>query len=160
MGKISEMFENLLPVLVEAGRSAVRNNVRYGDKSALDMFLKGFNEMMEDEFDGRNYIFCLNDKDDLKYLVDKEIFSASQIADLFPKCTASGLFRFSLDGTGCPTGAVEIITLPKLKEILCNNMDMLIRCVLMYVARSTTYGEIYELLVVDNLVESDFSTLW
>lgn len=158
--EISKAFEILLPVLVNAAKRAVINNERYGDESALGIFMKAYNAMQEDEFDGNWYIFNLNDKDDLKFLVDHEMVNAGEIADLYHKCNASGLFWYTLDCNGCPTGEVEAITLDKLKEILCNNMEMLMRCILMYGNHGGSYKKVYSMLITDNLVESDFSVLW
>jgi len=155
MSKVSEVFEMVLSVLVKKANSKVKINARYGDESALSIFYAAYNQMQEEEFNGDNYIFNLNDKDDLKYLVDHEILNACQIADIYPKCTASGLFRIT------ESGDIEIISLKELKEILCGNMETLLRCVLMYVGEGNdVYNKVYNMLIADDLVcDKDFSCL-
>ena len=156
MSKVSEVFEMvLLPVLVKKAINNVKINTHYGDESALSIFYAAYNKMQDEEFNGDNYIFNLNDKNDLKYLVDNEILNACQIAGIYPKCTASGLFRI-----GEHDGDIEIITLDSLKDILCANMETLLRCVLMYVGEGIdTYNKVYNMLIADDLVQSDFSCL-
>jgi hypothetical protein len=155
MSKVSEVFEMVLPVLVKKANSNVLFNTRYGDESALSIFYAAYNQMQEEEFNGDNYIFNLNDKNDLKYLVDKEILNACQIADIYPKCTASGLFRIT------ESGDIEIISLGKLMDILCANMETLLRCVLMYVGEGNdVYNKVYNMLIADDLIhDRDFSCL-
>jgi len=155
MSKVSEVFEMVLSVLVKKANSKVKINARYGDESALSIFYAAYNQMQEEEFNGDNYIFNLNDKDDLKYLVDHEILNACQIADIYPKCTASGLFRIT------ESGDIEIINLGKLMDILCANMETLLRCVLMYVGEGNdVYNKVYNMLIADDLVsDKDFSCL-
>jgi hypothetical protein len=155
MSKVSEVFEMVLSVLVKKANSKVKINARYGDESALSIFYAAYNQMQEEEFNGDNYIFNLNDKDDLKYLVDHEILNACQIADIYPKCTASGLFRIA------KSGDIEIINLGKLMDILCANMETLLRCVLMYVGEGNdVYNKVYNMLIADDLVcDKDFSCL-
>jgi hypothetical protein len=157
MSKVSEVFEMVLPVLVKKANSNVLFNTRYGDESALSIFYAAYNQMQEEEFNGDNYIFNLNDKNDLKYLVDKEILNACQIADIYPKCTASGSFRI----TTSDKGDIEIISLKGLKEILCANMETLLRCVLMYVGEGNdVYNKVYNMLIADDLVcDKNFSCL-
>jgi hypothetical protein len=152
MSKISDLFEGILPTLVEASKKAVIRNERFGDESAISIFLAAYNTMQEEEFNGDFYIFNLHDKNDLKYLVDHEILNACQIADIYPKCTASGLFRFLEDGS------YEVVSLEKVKEIICNNMEALMRCVLMY-HNGSTYSKVYDMIISSNLLETDFSTL-
>ena len=160
MSEISKAFESILPVLVNAAKRAVINNERYGDESALTIFLAAYNNMQDEEFNGDYYIFNLNDKDDLKYLVDHEILAAWEIADIYPKCTASGLFRFEVDNYGNRADGVEIIGLDALKAILCNNMDALMRCVLMYAPENEKYQKVYNMIVGDELViDEDFNQL-
>ena len=155
MGKISEMFEVVLPVLVDKAISNVKFNTKYGDEPAVSIFYAAYNQMQEEEFNGDYYVFNLNDKNDLKYLVDHEILNACQIADVYPKCQASGLFRI------LEHGEIEPITIESLKEIICNNMETLLRCVLMYVGKGNdTYNKVYNMLIADDLIcDSDFSCL-
>jgi hypothetical protein len=155
MSKVSEVFEMVLPVLVKKAISNVKINTRYGDESALSIFYAAYNQMQEEEFNGDYYIFNLNDKNDLKYLVDKDILNACQIADIYPKCTASGLFRIT------ESGDIEIISLGKLMDILCANMETLLRCVLMYVGEGNdVYNKVYNMLIADDLIhDRDFSCL-
>ena len=151
------LIDNAVTEMVKRARIAIMGNERYGDESAVSIFLEAFNQIQEDEFNGDYYIFNLNDKDDLKYLVDHEIFNACQIADLYPKCTASGLFRI----TTSDEGDIEIISLGKLMDILCANMETLLRCVLMYVGEGNdAYNKVYNMLIADDLVsDKDFSCL-
>ncbi len=153
MSKISILIEGILPTLIEASKKAVMRNERYGDESAISIFLAAYNTMQEEESNGDFYLFNLHDKDDLKFLVDHEILNACQIADIYSKCTASGLFRFLEDGSA------EIVSLEKVKGIICSNMEALMRCVLMY-HDSSTYSKVYDMIISNNLIGTDFSTLW
>lgn len=156
MSKVSEVFEMVLPVLVgKADRLLVENHHYGGDSSALSIFFAAYNQMQEEEFNGDNYIFNLNDNKDLKYLVDHEILNACQIADIYPKCKASGLFRI------CDDGSIETISVTQLKSIISNNMETLLRCVLMYVGKDNdVYNEVYNMLIADDLIcDEDFSCL-
>ena len=156
MSKVSEVFEMVLPVLVKkANRLLVENHHYGGDSSALSIFFAAYNQMQEEEFNGDNYIFNLNDNKDLKYLVDHEILNACQIADIYPKCKASGLFRI------CDDSSIETISITQLKAIISGNMETLLRCVLMYVARGdNSYREVYDILIADDLIcDGDFSCL-
>ena len=153
MSKINDLFEDILPTLIEASKKAVMRNERYGDESAISIFLAAYNTMQEEEFNGDFYIFNLHDKDDLKFLVDNEILNACQIAYIYPKCTASGLFRFLEDGS------YDVVSLEKVKEIICSNMEALMRCVLMY-HDDSTYSKVYDMIISNNLLETNFSTLW
>ena len=160
MSKISKAFESILPVLVEEGKKMIKLNEHYGDESALNIFFAAYNNMQDEEFNGDYYIFNLNDKDDLKYLVEHEILTACQIADLYPRCVASGLFRFEVDNYGNRADGVEIIGLEALKAILCNNMDALMRCVLMYTPENEKYQKVYNMIVSNELViDEDFNQL-
>jgi hypothetical protein len=146
MSKVSEVFEMVLPVLAKKAIGKVRIDARYGDESALSILYAAYNQMQDEEFNGEGYIFNLNDNKDLKYLVDHEILNACQIADIYPKCKASGLFRIEED-------EIAIISLAELKDIVCSNMETLLRCVLMYVGEGNdVYNKVYNMLIADDLV--------
>jgi hypothetical protein len=150
--KKEQMHEALKNVLKVVQKSIGRD---LSNGKNINLCLEAYNYWREEEREGINYIFNIDNADDLKYLVDKEILNACQIAGIYPKCTASGLFRI-----GEHDGDIEIITLDSLKDILCANMETLLRCVLMYVGEGNdTYNKVYNMLIANDLVQSDFSCL-
>jgi hypothetical protein len=122
----------------------------------LTMFLAAYNEWQEYEKDGANYIFNINDKKDLKFVVDRGFLSAQGIAWVVNE-TETGLFQFSGND---PDAGVKGIDIEDLKKILINTSDTFIRYVLMYAPRcgsNSAYTSVYEEYVVPVLENSNFN---
>ena len=148
MDKVAEIFESIVPILAAKARICMDRNEKYGDDSVLSVLLSAYNQMQEDEFDGHYYIFSIHSEDDLKCLVNNGM-TASEISYVYQKFE-DGCFRFAEDGS------IEEMSVCKIRQTLANNMDALVRCVLMY---PEAYKKVYNLLVADSLVSSDFNQL-
>ena len=149
MDKVAEIFESLVPILAKKAITCMDRNEQYGNDSVLSVILEAYNQTQEDEFDGHYYIFDIYDKDDLKFLVDRECVKACDIAYAY-KNFKDGSFRFDENGN------MEEMPIEKIKQTLANNMETIVRCVLMY---PEAYKKMYNLLVADSLLSSDFSQL-
>jgi hypothetical protein len=123
----------------------------------LTMLLAAYNEWQEDEKDGADYIFDINDEKDLKYIVERGLLSAKGIAYVVDNVD-TGLFRFNY--TNDPDAGVKGISLEDLKTILMNTSDTFVCYILMYAARcgkNSAYTNVYEEYVVQVLENSDFN---
>ena len=130
--------------------TAITRDVMQGKN--LDMLLGAFNEWQEDEQDGASYIFNINDKGNLKYLVDNDILAATDIAWVIQKCK-NGLFVIGDDGTPVP------IDDKRLREWLTNNAEDYVPYVIMYAARcgkDSAYAQVYEEYITQILECSEF----
>ena len=130
--------------------TAVTRDVMQGKN--LDMLLGAFNEWQEDEQDGASYIFNINNKGNLKYLVDNDILAATDIAWVIQNCK-NGLFVIGEDGTPVP------IDDKRLRDWLINNAEDYIPYVIMYAARcgkDSAYAQVYEEYITQILECSEF----
>ena len=130
--------------------TAVTRDVMQGKN--LDMLLGAFNEWQEDEQDGASYIFNINDKGNLKHLVDNDILAATDIAWVIQNCK-NGLFVIGEDGTPVP------IDDKRLRDWLINNAEDYIPYVIMYAARcgkDSAYAQVYEEYITQILECSEF----
>ena len=122
----------------------------------LNMLLAAYNEWQEDERDGADYIFDINNDKDLKFVVERGLLSAQGIAFVVDKCE-TGLFQFSGND---PDAGVKGIDIEELKKILTNTSDTFIRYVLMYAPRcgsNSPYAKVYEEYIVPVLERSVFN---
>ena len=149
MCKVSETFESLVDILANKARKCIQAGESYRSEKVLDIVLAAFNTMQEDEFNGDNYIFNINNENDLKYLVDREIVTAASISYVYENYK-NGLFTIDENGNPQPVHTLPII--------LCNNIEPVIRCMLMY-PEDSTYNKLYNLLIADTLISSDFNSL-
>lgn len=150
MNNISKIFEGMLPELVEVANSLMKGGQ---DKSATKAFLDAFNNMQDEEFNCDNHIYNINDKDDLRCLIGDNLLDAYRIAVLYPKVHENGLFAIDSNGE------FDVISPERLIVILSDNMETLMRCVLLYVPDNEKYRKIYNMVIADSLVESDFNLL-
>lgn len=130
-----------------------KNELAAGNKEAIAIVLAAYNEMQEDERSGVDYIFNINDKEDLKYLVDKELIDASDIAYLYnhPEEFPNGLFYMN----ECTDGMQPI---KNLAETLINWLEEITKFVILYVGRGndTAYQAYYERFFVDKVWQLDY----
>lgn len=130
--------------------TAITRDVMQGKN--LDMLLGAFNEWQEDEQDGASYIFNINNKGNLKYLVDNDILAATDITWVTQNCK-NGLFVIGDDGTPVP------IDDKRLREWLINNAEDYVPYVIMYAARcgkDSAYAQVYEEYITQILECSEF----
>lgn len=122
----------------------------------LNMLLAAYNEWQEDERDGADYIFDINNDKDLKFVVDRGLLSAQGIAFVVNKID-TGLFQFSGND---PDAGVKGIGIEEVKKILTNSSDTFIRYVLMYAPRcgsNSAYANVYEEYIVPLLENGVFN---
>lgn len=113
----------------------------------LNMLLAAYNEWQEDEKDGADYIFDINNDKDLKFVVDRGLLSAQGIAFVVNE-TETGLFQFNGND---PDAGVRGIDIEEVKNTLMNTSDTFIRFVLMYAVRcgsNSPYANVYEEYIV------------
>jgi len=113
----------------------------------LNMLLAAYNEWQEDEKDGADYIFDINNEKDLKFVVERGFLSAKGIAFVVNECE-TGLFQFNGND---PDAGVKGIGIEELKKTLMNTSDTFIRYVIMYAARcgsNSAYTNVYEEYIV------------
>ena len=122
----------------------------------LNMLLAAYNEWQEDERDGADYIFDINNDKDLKFVVDRGLLSAQGIAFVVNKID-TGLFQFSGND---PDAGVKGIDIEEVKKILTNSSDTFIRYVIMYAPRcgsNSAYTSVYEEYIVPLLESGVFN---
>ena len=123
----------------------INEDVR-ADKN-LNMLLAAYNEWQEDEKDGEDYIFDINNDKDLKFVVDRGLLSAQGIAFVVNE-TKTGLFQFNGND---PDAGVKGVNIEEVKATLLNTSDTFIRYVIMYAPRcgsNSAYANVYEEYIV------------
>jgi hypothetical protein len=113
----------------------------------LNMLLAAYNEWQEDEKDGANYIFDINNDKDLKFVVDRGLLSAQGIAFVVNKCD-TGLFQFSGND---PDAGVTGFSIEDVKKVLTDTSNTFIRYAIMYAPRcgkDSAYANVYEEYIV------------
>ena len=151
MCKITEAFETLLPILCNKVVKGINQKEQYGSESLLSVVFKAYNQMQEEEFNGDYYIFNINDKEDLKYLVDKDIMTACDISHAYQN-SADGFLWYVKNNDN----QLQYLTTDEVRGILCSNIEPIMRCVLMYCTESEDYKKVYNYAIADALVSSDF----
>ena len=144
-----ENFKNIIDVISKA----IARDVKQGKN--LSMLLGAFNQWQEDERSGVDYIFDINNKEDLKYLVDNGMITATGIAWVVQNCY-TGLFQFN----GEPDAGIQPISLEMLNRYLIINADDYLPYVIMYAARcgsDSAYAKVYEEYITEVLEKSKFN---
>jgi len=144
-----ENFKNIIDVISKA----IARDVKQGKN--LSMLLGAFNQWQEDERSGVDYIFDINNKEDLKYLVDNGMITAIGIAWVVQYCY-TGLFQFN----GEPDAGIQPISVETLNRYLIINADDYLPYVIMYAARcgsDSAYAKVYEEYITEVLEKSKFN---
>jgi len=144
-----ENFKNIIDVISKA----IARDVKQGKN--LSMLLGAFNQWQEDERSGVDYIFDINNKEDLKYLVDNGMITATGIAWVVQNCY-TGLFQFN----GEPDAGIQPISVETLNRYLIINADDYLPYVIMYAARcgsDSAYAKVYEEYITEVLEKSKFN---
>ena len=144
-----ENFKNIIDVISKA----IARDVKQGKN--LNMLLGAFNQWQEDERSGVDYIFDINNKEDLKYLVDNGMITATGIAWVVQNCY-TGLFQFN----GEPDAGIQPISVETLNRYLIINADDYLPYVIMYAARcgsDSAYAKVYEEYITEVLEKSKFN---
>ena len=116
----------------------------------VQKLLNAYNYWQEQECDGANYIFDINNKDDVKYLVNNDSLTTTDIVWIVG--AKEDLFRYTDAG-------IELISYEKAIEIIKNNTEGVLQCIFLYVARcgdNSPYAEIYEEYITQILEKEEF----
>ena len=124
------------------------------DQSLFVLCLNAYNYWVEQERDGNGYIFNVNDKSDLKYIVDKDVLSLKEIINI---ASNTGYFLISDDREICQLKQNEILTL------ISANLEYVIRCAILYVGRcggdeKNPYVQLYEKYVTEVLEANNYAS--
>lgn len=148
------MDKKLIENIVENIKPVIAKDIKTDDK-ALNMVLAAYNRFQDDERNGVDHIFNIDDKDDLQYLVNNRDLSAHDIWKLVNNMDAKDYLPYFHLGENYP----EPHFIGKLND-LQNNMiawlDELLPFVLLYVTRYEEYQDIYEKYITEAL-ENEFS---
>ena len=116
-------------------------------KDELQLVLAAYNRYQEDEHDGDNYIFNIDDVDDLKCCVDGGL-TANEIYQMvklnckhftFGRCTMFDRATY------------KIITDIDLHVLLWGYLEDVVWCALKYVSRCEEYAALYEHYVTESV---------
>ena len=116
----------------------------------VQKLLDAYNYWQEQECDGVNYIFDINNKDDVKHLVNNDSLTAIDIVWIMG--AKEDLFIFTDAG-------IELISYEKAIDIIKKNTESILQCMFLYVARcgsNSPYSEIYEEYITQILEKEGF----
>jgi len=119
----------------------------------LDLILSVYNEVMENERGGADYIFNIYNKDDVKFLVSNDLMTATDIAFVVnnPDIVPNGLFFMN-------DGAESMQPVKHLAIVLNNWVTEMTKFAVLYVARgseNSPYKAFYEKYFVDRVWQMD-----
>ena len=135
---VRNSLETLHETIVRSIKLDLNNLLK---KDELQLVLAAYNRYQEDEHDGDQYIFDINNADDLKCCVDGGL-TANEIYDMVKlNCK---YFTF-----GRPT--FTIIGMDELRDLLSGYLEDVVWCALMYVSRCEEYAALYEHYVTESV---------
>lgn len=137
--KVKETLASLVEYVSGNAKAVLTSDHDNCLSNCLSIVLAAYNRMQEDEFDGQDYIFDITNQNDLKFLVDRNMITAKQIALAYNEIPF-GLFKFDDNGNILPAASSE----KELIAQLLQNLDFIVPYVLMYVARCKEYQDFYE----------------
>jgi hypothetical protein len=119
----------------------------------LDLILSVYNQVMDNERNGADYIFNIHNKDDVKFLVSNDLMTATDIAFVVnnPDIVLNGLFFMN-------NGAESMQPVKHLAIVLNNWVTEMTKFAVLYVARgdeNSPYKAFYEKYFVDRVWQTD-----
>lgn len=137
----------VIAFIVEGVEADLRENKN------LDLILSVYNEVMDDERDGADYIFNIHNKNDVKFLVANDLMTATDIAFVLnnPDIVPNGLFFMN-------NGAESMQPVKHLAIVLNNWVTEMTKFAVLYVARgseNSPYKAFYEKYFVDRVWQTD-----
>lgn len=117
----------------------------------ISVFMKAYNRYQEDERDGSDYLFDITNKDDLKFLVEKELVDASVISEIVVGYREQNKEKFFFLKGKNEFSQVESFV--NLTAFLKHFVEDVVTCALKYVARCKEYQDLYEHYLVGILEE-------
>lgn len=121
-------------------------------KDELQLVLAAYNRYQEDEHDGDNYIFNIDDVDDLKCCVDGGL-TAKEIYDMvklnckyftFGRCTTFDRCTYTIIANS------DLFT-NELRDLLLGYLEDVVWCALKYVSCYNEYAALYEHYVTESV---------
>jgi hypothetical protein len=143
----NKSMAGVIAFIVEGVEADLRENKN------LDLILSVYNEVMDDERDGTDYIFNIHNKDDVKFLVSNDLMTATDIAFVVnnPDIVPNGLFFMN-------NGAESMQPVKHLAIVLNNWVTEMTKFAVLYVARgdeNSPYKAFYEKYFVDRVWQTD-----
>lgn len=148
------MDKKLIENIVETIKPVIAKDIKVDDK-VLDMVLAAYNRFQEDERNGVDYIFNIDDKDDLQYLVNNCDLTAQDIWRLVNNMGTKDYLPYFHLGENYPEPHL-IGRLHDLQNNMIAWLDELLPFVLLYVTRCPEYQTIYEKYITE-VLENEFS---
>lgn len=134
-------FENLVKTIAtEIGKDMLISK----KIESILLFLKAYNRFQEDERDGADYIFNLNEKDDLMICIDGGLKLNDIVSLAQQKAT---YFMFGVNHTE----PLPIKTMEELASILYAHANEVVTYALAYVTRCEEYQALYEEYVTSRI---------
>jgi hypothetical protein len=140
---INELLENL-EVKIK------HDFLKTDDKELFDMMLNAYNYYQESERCGVDYIFDLNNKDDLTCLVDSGSLNARMIAELYNDSQVNTTSYF-LYGENYEM-PMKFATIYDVKLAICEILGDMLLYVLAYPFVKGAYKEVYENYVTEQVL--------
>ena len=145
-------MNNVFTKIIETMPKRISNDLSkfpYKNEDVFEMVLAAHNLYCEDEKDGTDYIFNINNSDDLKCLVNNGM-TAKEVATIYndSKINTSGFFF--CDGTH---DLEQITTCEEVRDLLIGMIDEICEYVLTYATRCKEYRTLYEKYVTDTYLE-------
>ena len=144
-----EHFLIINEILCKTIGKDLNTNIKSGMDN-INLVLKAHNRFQEDERDGVDYIFDINNKEDLKFLVEKCGFTAADVAKIYndSQCNTTPLFFCHYNH-----GGIKMINnYEELVSILKSSLEQVVPCILQYVTRCREYQDIYEKYIADEII--------
>lgn len=139
-------FSELVDIVAEKIRQTLANHKLGDDMKEFNVILKAFNRFQEDECDGCEYFFNVNNPDDL-------------ICCIKGGLTAGDISSICKDGKeifwyGQHYAKPKTFSLADVAQILHSNANNIAYYSLLYCSRCKEYAEIYETYLVDYYLEN------
>lgn len=142
---VRNSLEALHETIVRSIKLDLKNLLK---KDELQLVLAAYNRYQEDEHDGANYIFNIDNVDDLKCCVDGGL-TAKEIHDMVKlNCKYFIFGRYTTFDRCTYTIFTDI---DELRDLLLGYLEDVVWCALKYVSRCDEYAALYEHYVTESV---------
>lgn len=139
---MKNVIENLLYVI----KSNIRLNLLNNNEEIRTLLLKAYNRYQEAERDGANYIFNINDKDDLKCCIECGLTAYDIVAIVGKNPNAMFLFGANHD-------VPLVLSEQGIDDMILAHLDDMLPCMLAY-HETEGYLELYDYLIANYIIEN------
>lgn len=136
------MKKDILNILEKLNNQII-TDIKHGDEKTLKKIIAAYNRWSEDEHDSQNYIYNIESKRDLKWLVEYEEQTAANIHALFTDITTKHNYTPYVMAND-QDEVKPIGTREDLDTLLIGAIDLITPCIIAYVARCQEYQDLYE----------------